>query len=417
MMPSQLSTSPTSLRFTAARELFRAGVDEYSRGKRLSEKACALIGQAMLREPRAVAFMEFFLLLHEDNEQKGGAFVPLGPLIEGFHEPVVDGASETVDSTIASLHAAVVVAYCARAFVQMVRRSGLADRDEAAVGAGLKHCDDLDRRACLCATKLCPSDPRVWRLLASSYARSGEDEPAAEALARAIEAGRALPEADPRSEDWYAALFSLGALNDSLAGPSLIEKRRLVEQSIALINEFLDLAPPCHLFVPDACFWLSNTAVLARADSLGSSAADIAARFPEDTALSAALFARGQQALGLQRRLFPPRPASQYETEAHSLQSQFLKCGAVATVPRVPQQCSALGCAGYGLSSCARCRVAAYCGPTCQKAHWREHKAACTALRDEREREEAAAAPVGGAIPPVADRGDAQGAAPIAALA
>jgi hypothetical protein len=39
---------------------------------------------------------------------------------------------------------------------------------------------------------------------------------------------------------------------------------------------------------------------------------------------------------------------------------------------------------GSGLKRCGACRVAAYCGAACQRAHWRAHKAACAAMGEER---------------------------------
>jgi hypothetical protein len=43
--------------------------------------------------------------------------------------------------------------------------------------------------------------------------------------------------------------------------------------------------------------------------------------------------------------------------------------------------CSATG-GGVRLMRCAGCRTVQYCGIMCQKAHWREHKTECGALRD-----------------------------------
>ncbi|KAK3258073.1 hypothetical protein CYMTET_32868 [Cymbomonas tetramitiformis] len=42
--------------------------------------------------------------------------------------------------------------------------------------------------------------------------------------------------------------------------------------------------------------------------------------------------------------------------------------------------CSACHTDTLPLKSCARCRTAAYCGPACQKSHWKVHKPECAAL-------------------------------------
>jgi hypothetical protein len=51
--------------------------------------------------------------------------------------------------------------------------------------------------------------------------------------------------------------------------------------------------------------------------------------------------------------------------------------------------CGATG-AGVHLMRCAGCYTVQYCGNFCQKAHWREHKPACRALRDARNAKNAA---------------------------
>lgn len=38
------------------------------------------------------------------------------------------------------------------------------------------------------------------------------------------------------------------------------------------------------------------------------------------------------------------------------------------------------GCGGAAPRICGRCRVTRYCGASCQKAHWREHRDVCRAL-------------------------------------
>ena len=43
--------------------------------------------------------------------------------------------------------------------------------------------------------------------------------------------------------------------------------------------------------------------------------------------------------------------------------------------------CGNPGCDGDGKFKCSACSTIAYCSPTCQKAHWTSHKAACKAAR------------------------------------
>ena len=43
--------------------------------------------------------------------------------------------------------------------------------------------------------------------------------------------------------------------------------------------------------------------------------------------------------------------------------------------------CGNPGCSGDGKFKCSACSTIAYCSPTCQKAHWTSHKAACKAAR------------------------------------
>jgi len=42
--------------------------------------------------------------------------------------------------------------------------------------------------------------------------------------------------------------------------------------------------------------------------------------------------------------------------------------------------CDFCGAHGAALIKCSNCKVAKYCGLSCQKSHYEEHKAACRAL-------------------------------------
>jgi hypothetical protein len=54
-------------------------------------------------------------------------------------------------------------------------------------------------------------------------------------------------------------------------------------------------------------------------------------------------------------------------------------CGGGGQLQQVCARCSAAPAAGAKFQLCAGCRALRYCGPACQKAHWRQHKAACKA--------------------------------------
>eukprot|EP00741_Cyanophora_paradoxa_P011720 tig00020563_g11324.t1 len=41
--------------------------------------------------------------------------------------------------------------------------------------------------------------------------------------------------------------------------------------------------------------------------------------------------------------------------------------------------CAACSAEGTSLKECGRCRAVSYCNAECQRAHWRQHKAACKA--------------------------------------
>ena len=45
--------------------------------------------------------------------------------------------------------------------------------------------------------------------------------------------------------------------------------------------------------------------------------------------------------------------------------------------------CAACGFQAAGLQLCRLCKVARYCGPTCQKLHWTKHKRLCRLLRQQ----------------------------------
>ena len=45
--------------------------------------------------------------------------------------------------------------------------------------------------------------------------------------------------------------------------------------------------------------------------------------------------------------------------------------------------CAACGIKAAGLQLCGLCKVARYCGPTCQKHHWTKHKRLCRLLREQ----------------------------------
>ncbi|GBF95425.1 hypothetical protein Rsub_08387 [Raphidocelis subcapitata] len=61
--------------------------------------------------------------------------------------------------------------------------------------------------------------------------------------------------------------------------------------------------------------------------------------------------------------------------------AQPAACAAPSSVQRVCSVCSATAARGERLFRCARCRAPGlfYCGPRCQAADWRAHKAACAA--------------------------------------
>ena len=46
-------------------------------------------------------------------------------------------------------------------------------------------------------------------------------------------------------------------------------------------------------------------------------------------------------------------------------------------------ECSISGCSGAGLLRCTACHQARFCGQSCQRAHWKAHKANCQRLRAE----------------------------------
>ena len=62
---------------------------------------------------------------------------------------------------------------------------------------------------------------------------------------------------------------------------------------------------------------------------------------------------------------------------------------ACLTLPSYVPRCALRGClsdttanrSGVGVSLCERCRCVYYCSPTCQRAHWAEHKVGCRGPR------------------------------------
>jgi hypothetical protein len=53
---------------------------------------------------------------------------------------------------------------------------------------------------------------------------------------------------------------------------------------------------------------------------------------------------------------------------------------ATSSVDKVCAQCSKRASLDHRLSKCARCNLAYYCGRGCQRAHWPEHREACTLI-------------------------------------
>lgn len=70
-----------------------------------------------------------------------------------------------------------------------------------------------------------------------------------------------------------------------------------------------------------------------------------------------------------------------------SVHAKWTKChGGVITVAEIAAQqghviphlkCALPGCTNAGRLKCSRCKSARYCGPTCQRAHWKAHKPCC----------------------------------------
>jgi hypothetical protein len=50
--------------------------------------------------------------------------------------------------------------------------------------------------------------------------------------------------------------------------------------------------------------------------------------------------------------------------------------------------CSNPSCKKEGKSKCSACLQVSYCGPTCQKTHWPNHKQACKTYRQQQQQQQ-----------------------------
>ena len=66
------------------------------------------------------------------------------------------------------------------------------------------------------------------------------------------------------------------------------------------------------------------------------------------------------------------------QAAASSLKSSLAR--AARALPQLPQARCAR-CGAEAGKRCGACGIAPYCGADCQRAHWAEHKTACSALR------------------------------------
>ena len=76
------------------------------------------------------------------------------------------------------------------------------------------------------------------------------------------------------------------------------------------------------------------------------------------------------------------------------------KASPSAGAPATDPPCAACG-KSPARSRCGRCRAVRYCGPACQRAHWKEHKAQCKKTTKKKRKEKTAAAATAEELPDV----------------
>jgi hypothetical protein len=89
---------------------------------------------------------------------------------------------------------------------------------------------------------------------------------------------------------------------------------------------------------------------------------------------------------------FEMRARTATRTDDNPVLAPLRREAAAQRLPRVPREPCARCGAGRSMHRCAGCMRVSYCGRECQQAHWRAHKPACRAARDEAAKKDAAGA-------------------------
>lgn len=112
-------------------------------------------------------------------------------------------------------------------------------------------------------------------------------------------------------------------------------------------------------------FWANRRDKLPRGMKPPDAAGSL--RVPPSSAAEPKVFSAWKKALGWSTRDTRPKVSPLASMETMRLSCSNPKCTR-AVLSREAKE----------FKRCSRCRKARYCGPECQKAHWKEHKAHCT---------------------------------------
>lgn len=131
----------------------------------------------------------------------------------------------------------------------------------------------------------------------------------------------------------------------------------LRDTAVTRLKEFLNEAPKCFKFYPNACYYLAKLA--------------------NNRAEFVKYYELGQEAEERRLPFFDPvnLPLKDLITPRYQLFANVQK----------PVQCGNMKCTKKvmesGLKACGRCKKQKYCSKPCQTADWKNHKATCTALQ------------------------------------
>jgi hypothetical protein len=228
--------------------------------------------------------------------------------------------------------------------------------------------------------RLLPTPPQTWSYYGLALKRAGrfsEAHAAYELGLRALEAGPVEPETPEwRTTNRLSLLGFIVTLGQTTGDMAMCGQ--------ACQRIFAAYGPLFDASGEDAVLGVSGGTATMTGTTSGRRF-EVVHRWETEGPNSGLQLCRVEELPSVNPRSLPPigmpqHPAQQTEAEARSNARKTLQAREAAAMPKLPQARCAL-CGEAASKRCSACGVPAYCGPDCQKQHWKSHKPACKAAQ------------------------------------